>query len=252
MDTMTLQAFQALKIPHVSYADYMNAGGLDAVRALSDERLGRLATMLIHDRCAECGEPIYAIDYSRRVSGSDKLHDACQEIVDARRADPPVKQWRWHAHGEIWAGADGTIMATSRDEAYARVRAWAADLIGSSGDEQGAADSDELGPYVRVDPLPVGEHEPHPGPGSEDPVGLAEIADLLGVTRQTADNWRTRGALPPPRWTVGGRPAWAWGAIHAWAVSTGRGATSRGVSYDPASFAPAVPAAQVYESYARG
>jgi predicted DNA-binding transcriptional regulator AlpA len=54
------------------------------------------------------------------------------------------------------------------------------------------------------------------------PVGLAEIAARLGVTRQTADNWRTRGVLPEQRWTVGGRPAWAWSDIEAWAKETGR------------------------------
>jgi len=54
------------------------------------------------------------------------------------------------------------------------------------------------------------------------PVGLAEIAERLGVARQTVDAWRTRGRLPAPRWTVGGRPAWAWCDIETWAVETGR------------------------------
>ncbi len=55
------------------------------------------------------------------------------------------------------------------------------------------------------------------------PVGLAEIADRLGVERCTVDKWRNRGLLPEPRWTVGGRPAWAWADIAAWAFETGRG-----------------------------
>jgi predicted DNA-binding transcriptional regulator AlpA len=53
-----------------------------------------------------------------------------------------------------------------------------------------------------------------------DPVGLAEIAVRLGVARQTVDNWRTKGVLPEPKWTVGGRPAWDWADIDAWAWKT--------------------------------
>lgn len=55
-----------------------------------------------------------------------------------------------------------------------------------------------------------------------DPVGLVEIAQRLGVRRTTADVWRNRGLLPEPRWTVGGRPAWAWADIEKWAKETGR------------------------------
>lgn len=57
----------------------------------------------------------------------------------------------------------------------------------------------------------------------DEPVGIREIADRLGVNRQSADNWKTRGVLPPPRWTVGGRPAWSWQHdIEPWARATGR------------------------------
>jgi excisionase family DNA binding protein len=55
-----------------------------------------------------------------------------------------------------------------------------------------------------------------------EPVGLAEIAERLGVTRSTVDQWRHRGVLPEPRWTVGGRPAWDWTTIAEWAKDTGR------------------------------
>lgn len=54
------------------------------------------------------------------------------------------------------------------------------------------------------------------------PVGIVEIADRLGVKRATVDQWLQRGLLPDPRWTVGGRPAWAWSDVQAWAVETGR------------------------------
>jgi hypothetical protein len=43
-----------------------------------------------------------------------------------------------------------------------------------------------------------------------EPVGLAEIARRSGVKLQTAQMWNWRGLLPPPRWTVSGKPAWDW------------------------------------------
>jgi hypothetical protein len=55
-----------------------------------------------------------------------------------------------------------------------------------------------------------------------DPVGLLEIAERLGVTRNTVDQWRARHLLPSPEWTVGGRPAWNWPTIIGWARETGR------------------------------
>jgi predicted DNA-binding transcriptional regulator AlpA len=55
-----------------------------------------------------------------------------------------------------------------------------------------------------------------------EPVGLAEIAQRLGVERQTAKQWNLRKLLPPPRWTVSGSPAWEWSDIEKWARKTGR------------------------------
>jgi len=55
-----------------------------------------------------------------------------------------------------------------------------------------------------------------------DPVGLAEIAERLGVQRQTAVQWRQLGLLPDPKWTVSGSPAWEWRDIVKWARETGR------------------------------
>lgn len=56
------------------------------------------------------------------------------------------------------------------------------------------------------------------------PVGAVEIAARLGVARRTVDSWRQRDVgFPEPRWTVGGRPAWDWSDVKAWARSTGRG-----------------------------
>jgi predicted DNA-binding transcriptional regulator AlpA len=55
-----------------------------------------------------------------------------------------------------------------------------------------------------------------------DPVGVEEVAQRLGVERQTVSQWRWRNKLPEPRWTISNRPAWAWQDIAAWARDTGR------------------------------
>lgn len=55
-----------------------------------------------------------------------------------------------------------------------------------------------------------------------DPVGIKEIAERLGVKRQTVDVWLQRRLLPDATWIVGGRPAWNWSEIERWARKTGR------------------------------
>lgn len=50
-----------------------------------------------------------------------------------------------------------------------------------------------------------------------DIVGVREIADLLGVARQTVRTWRTRGVLPEPDATVSGVPVWRRSTIERWA-----------------------------------
>jgi len=65
-----------------------------------------------------------------------------------------------------------------------------------------------------------------------EPVGVVEIAQMLGLSHQTVTNIRhaaTIGAggahpFPPARWTVGGRvPVWDWRRdILPWARETGR------------------------------
>ena len=55
------------------------------------------------------------------------------------------------------------------------------------------------------------------------PVGAVEIAERLGVSRNTVDQWRQRDLdFPTPDWTVGGRPAWDWSRVHDWARATRR------------------------------
>lgn len=62
-----------------------------------------------------------------------------------------------------------------------------------------------------------------------EPVGLVEIAERLGVKRETAGMWHYRSQrgelpvpMPEPRWTVSGGPAWRWSDIEKWARRTGR------------------------------
>lgn len=56
----------------------------------------------------------------------------------------------------------------------------------------------------------------------DDPVGAVEIAERLAVRRATVDQWRQRGIFPEPQGVVGGRPAWDWPVVEAWARETGR------------------------------
>jgi hypothetical protein len=56
-----------------------------------------------------------------------------------------------------------------------------------------------------------------------EPVGTREIAERLGVSRKAVEAWRTRNlGFREPRWTVGGRPAWAWDDVEDSARRTGR------------------------------
>ena len=50
-----------------------------------------------------------------------------------------------------------------------------------------------------------------------------EVADRLGVKRETVAMWKVRGLLPPARWTISGEDAWDWYLdIEPWARQTGR------------------------------
>lgn len=55
-----------------------------------------------------------------------------------------------------------------------------------------------------------------------EPVGCVEVAARLGVKRQTVAQWRVRGVMPAPAWTVSGQPCWDWSTVEAWALRTGR------------------------------
>lgn len=56
------------------------------------------------------------------------------------------------------------------------------------------------------------------------PVGVKEIADMLGVSKHTAMKWQQRGRLPMPvkGWSVSGQAAWRRLDIIKWALETNR------------------------------
>ena len=59
--------------------------------------------------------------------------------------------------------------------------------------------------------------------GTITPVGVIEIADILGVQPDTVNKWRDRhGDFPEPRWHVSGYLAWNLSDVLAWAKATGR------------------------------
>lgn len=55
-----------------------------------------------------------------------------------------------------------------------------------------------------------------------DPVTLAEIADRLGLHRQTPKQWRLRKEFPEPKWHPAGAPLWEWNDVLKWLRKTGR------------------------------
>ena len=56
-----------------------------------------------------------------------------------------------------------------------------------------------------------------------DVVSLADIAARLTVEESTPRQWRVRGLLPEPDWTVGdGLPLWAWDTVTGWLAESGR------------------------------
>lgn len=55
-----------------------------------------------------------------------------------------------------------------------------------------------------------------------DLIGLTDIADMLGVKRETPGIWRYRGVLLEPDLVVGRKPMWLRERVVAWARETGR------------------------------
>jgi hypothetical protein len=50
----------------------------------------------------------------------------------------------------------------------------------------------------------------------DEPVGLAEIAAMLGVAPNTVASWRQRGVLPPSKWELRTGPLWLASDVRAW------------------------------------
>jgi hypothetical protein len=68
--------------------------------------------------------------------------------------------------------------------------------------------------------MATSKRDPH---HTHEPVGVSEIAERLGLRRNSVDVARHRGTMPDPRWHIGGRPAWCWACdIQPWAIKTGR------------------------------
>lgn len=78
-----------------------------------------------------------------------------------------------------------------------------------------------------------------------DLVGVAEIADMLGVSKQVIANWRSRkGSFPDPSVTLRSGPVWARDAIIQWAESEGiEFAAKESADSEPTDGNPAVVAA---------
>lgn len=56
-----------------------------------------------------------------------------------------------------------------------------------------------------------------------DPVGIPDIAERLGVAATTPHQWKTRGLLPAPDYTISGIVlAWDWRKVLRWAGLNGR------------------------------
>lgn len=75
----------------------------------------------------------------------------------------------------------------------------------------------------------------------EHVLGVAEVADLLEVGRDTVRKWRSRSSsrFPDPAVRLAATPIWLRGDVEDWALATGRLVTV--VSDDGATIAFAVP-----------
>ena len=64
---------------------------------------------------------------------------------------------------------------------------------------------------------------PVPEIDGTEPVGVAEIAERLGVKDRSVHMWKRRERLPPPDYdSVNGCSAWEWTTILWWAGETDR------------------------------
>lgn len=52
------------------------------------------------------------------------------------------------------------------------------------------------------------------------PLGVLEVAALLGVKKNTVHQWRARNKMPPPDGHIGGAPVWWEETIRGWCDGT--------------------------------
>lgn len=57
----------------------------------------------------------------------------------------------------------------------------------------------------------------------DDLLGPGDVAELLGVKRDTVMKWVQRRRIPTADSTVDGKPAWRRSTVVRWAEETGRG-----------------------------
>lgn len=75
-------------------------------------------------------------------------------------------------------------------------------------------------------------------PDPNEPLGAAEVARLLAVSRDTVRQWRYRRVFPEPDWPeVNMHPAWKRSTVVGWAVAGGR--LGRGHSVEPSELVEA-------------
>jgi hypothetical protein len=53
---------------------------------------------------------------------------------------------------------------------------------------------------------------------NEQLLGLAEIAELYGVEKSTANNWSRQRDFPEPRWKLKMGPIWTLGQLEHWRI----------------------------------
>lgn len=189
----------------VYYSEVPGAGGWRPLRHATRDELRR--SMMLFAKAADYVAANHAYPFDRSLYDSDYIayeravRTGCWPDEEGRTVtvDRPLKTYAEHDPGydgelrDLWPAFWAEITSTGR-------------LV-----QRGAA-------YY----LPAVME-------AQEPVGLAEIAGRLGVTRKTADQWRPRGLLPKPEpTTVGGRPWWRWGTIRDWAQATGRAAGDAG------------------------
>ena len=66
-------------------------------------------------------------------------------------------------------------------------------------------------------------NKPNPWPEAEKPLGVQDIADLLGYSRQTVSSWQQRKQFPTPDAEISGGQIRVWkkSSVISWANATG-------------------------------